>query len=84
MQTTETRLKQVMADVLGLEPAEVSDATSVDSVPEWDSLRHMNLVLALEAEFNVTLSDEQSVQILSYPLIKAVLQEHQVSFSQEA
>ncbi len=84
MQSNDARLKQVMADVLGLEPAEVGDATSVDSVPAWDSLRHMNLVLALEAEFSVTLSEEQSVEILSYPLIKAVLQEHHVSFNPEA
>jgi acyl carrier protein len=36
----------------------------------------MNLVLALEQEFNVELTDDQVVEILTYPLIRIVLREH--------
>ena len=76
----EDKLKQVLADVFGVDLRTINDTTSVDTVAEWDSLRHLNLVLALEQQFNIVLSGEQTVQILSYPLIKIVLEEHGVDF----
>lgn len=81
MLASETQLKQVMADIFGLEANSIDESASVDTVERWDSLNHMKLVLALEEQFNVTFSGEQSVQILSYELIKAVLSEHGVLFN---
>jgi len=80
MQANEMRLKQLMADVFGLDIRRIDENTSVDTVKEWDSLNHLNLVLALEGEFNISLTEEQTVQILNYPLIKMVLVEHAVHF----
>jgi acyl carrier protein len=82
MQASEGKLKEVLADVLGLEVSAINETTSVDTVKQWDSLKHLNLVLALEEKFNVTLTEEQTVQILSYPLIKVVLEEQGVRFNE--
>jgi len=79
MQFHEDKLKQVLADVLSTDSKSVDDNTSPDTVPNWDSLRHMQLVLALEAEFDVTFTEQESVEILSYPLIKEVLKEHGIT-----
>jgi acyl carrier protein len=79
---SEAELKQVLADVFHIEPASVDDDTSVDTVEKWDSLNHLNLVLALEERFDVTLTEEQSVEIMSYGLIRAVLAEHDVRFDE--
>jgi acyl carrier protein len=46
--TNEETLKQVMATVLGVPVAAISESTSMDTVESWDSIKHMNLVLALE------------------------------------
>lgn len=75
-----TRLKGVMADVLKIEAGTIGEDTSVDTVESWDSLRHLNLVLALEAEFDVSFTEAQTVEILNYPLIVMVLEEHGVAF----
>lgn len=80
MVASEGKLKEVLADVFGLELSAIDETTSVDTVKQWDSLKHLNLVLAIEEKFNVTLSEEQTVQILSYPLIKLVLEEQGVRF----
>ena len=80
MQVSEKKLKRVLANIFNINIDEIDDATSVDSVPQWDSLKHLNLVLALEHEFNITLSTEQTIEILNYPLIKAVLGEHGIQF----
>lgn len=69
----EDALKQVMATMLNVDPSNINEDSSMDNVPSWDSLRHMNLVLALEEEFKVTIPDEDAGNITSYKLIKLVL-----------
>lgn len=80
MNANEIKLKKVLADIFKIEVAAVNEETSVDTVDRWDSLNHLNLILALESEFNVSFSEEQSVEIMNYPLIKMVLEEHGVKF----
>ena len=80
MQVSEEKLKRVLANIFNIDIEGIDDTTSVDTVSQWDSLKHLNLVLALEQEFNITLSTEQTVEILNYPLIKAVLSEHGIQF----
>ncbi|MCH7550988.1 MAG: acyl carrier protein [Proteobacteria bacterium] len=81
MPSNEDRLKMVMSDVLNIGFSNIDDNTSVDTVDEWDSLRHLNLVLAIEQEFDISFTEEQTIEILNYPLIKIILEEHQFSFS---
>lgn len=69
----EDALKQVVATMLNVDVSTINEDTSMDNVPSWDSLRHMNLVLALEEEFKVTIPDEDAGNITSYKLIKLVL-----------
>jgi acyl carrier protein len=71
----EAALKQVMATVLGVPLAAITAESSQDTLRSWDSLKHMNLVLALEQTFGVEIPDEDAAEITSYALIKVVLQE---------
>ncbi|EGJ11389.1 MULTISPECIES: acyl carrier protein [Rubrivivax] len=73
--TTEDTLKNVMAAVLGIAAESIDDDTSMDTVATWDSIQHMNLVLAIEEEFGVGIPDEDAANITSYPLIRLVLLE---------
>lgn len=69
----ENTLKQVMATLLNVDVTSIDAEASMDTIPTWDSLRHMNLVLALEDEFKVSIPDEDAANITSYKLIKLVL-----------
>ena len=80
MQIQELKLKGVLARTFNVKEDSITDDSSPDTIKNWDSLRHMNLVLALEEEFGVELTDDQLVEILSYTLIKIVLKEHGVEF----
>lgn len=71
----EDSLKQVMATMLNVDPASIGPDASMDNIAAWDSLRHMNLVLALEEQFGVQIPDEDAGNITSYQLIKLVLQD---------
>lgn len=71
----EDALKQVMGTLLSVDPASIGPDASMDTIESWDSLRHMNLVLALEEEFKVSIPDEDAGNITSYQLIKLVLED---------
>lgn len=79
MTSIEHRVTQTIAAVLEIDASEINGDTSVDTVESWDSLRHLNLVLALESEFDISLTEEQTIEVLNYPLIVAVLAEHGIS-----
>ena len=69
------QLKNTMAIVFRLHVDEINEFTSMDDVESWDSLTHLNLVSAIEEEFNVTFSDSETVDLLNYGIIKAFLLE---------
>lgn len=52
----EERICQTLADVLGLDVGDIGLSTSRTNTAAWDSLKHIELVMALETEFGVSLS----------------------------
>lgn len=43
----------VIASVLRVTPASLNDQSSPDDVPSWDSMRHLQVLLAIEEEFAI-------------------------------
>ena len=69
------KLKTVVATVLDVDVSRIDANANSDTIESWDSLRHMNLVLALEDEFGVSLPDEDAANATSYALLVLVLQD---------
>nr|AIF19905.1 acyl carrier protein, ACP [uncultured marine thaumarchaeote KM3_87_H02] len=69
------RIKNVMSAVFGISNEEINDESSPDTIESWDSLKHMNLVVALEEEFNVEFTDDNIIELINMKLIMAVLLE---------
>jgi acyl carrier protein len=69
------RVKQVMASVLEIDASDIADDASMDTIGSWDSLRQMNMVLALEESFGVSFPDDDAANATSYKLIVLVLEE---------
>jgi acyl carrier protein len=67
------RVVQALVDVMGVDASQLGDDTSPDTLETWDSLSHVNLVLALEEEFGVRFSDEETLRMLSIPKILTAL-----------
>ena len=67
------KLKKVISNVLGVSIDAINDNSSPDSIDKWDSLSHLNLVMAIEAEFDVELTPEDSMDMLSVKLIRMIL-----------
>lgn len=71
----EERVKEIMGIVFEIDSNDISDDASSDHIENWDSLRHMNLIVALEEEFEIELDDEEIVEMMTLPLIVAILEE---------
>jgi acyl carrier protein len=69
------RLVDLMSTVFEVNEKEINSKFVFGRHPKWDSLKHMTLLVALEDEFNVTFSADESVDMLSYDLIVSILSE---------
>ncbi len=67
------RIRQVIADSLGLDPSVVTDSASQETVEAWDSLGHINVVLALELEFRTQFSVHEIPLLVSVTAIRDAL-----------
>jgi acyl carrier protein len=68
-------LRQTLSAVLGVATTELTDDSSPDSLPSWDSVAHLNLVVALEEAFGVAFSPEETMELTSVRLIRLMLDE---------
>jgi acyl carrier protein len=73
MSTPDDRLSRTIAQVFDVAPETISHETSPDVVESWDSFGHLNLVMALEDEFGITLSPEDAIAMRSVGEIRRVL-----------
>jgi acyl carrier protein len=69
----------MFSDVFQIPLDQIHAESSPDTIPNWDSLQHLNLVLALEQEFNVQFTPEEIEQLLSVELVAALLEEKRVA-----
>jgi len=73
------KLYKVIAYTFGLPVESITDEHSPNQIKNWDSLSHINLMLALEAEFSITLSPDEAAEMLSVGLIRKVLRDKRVA-----
>ena len=57
---------------------EISGDTVADDIPTWDSLNHINLILALEEEFGIQFASQEVMSMASvsdlYTLLETKLE----------
>jgi len=57
------RIRGIAADVLEVPVTKINAVSSPENVDTWDSVHHLNLVLALEQEFNLQFEPEEIDQM---------------------
>lgn len=76
------RLRNVVAQVFGVPVEHIHEDDGPHTIESWDSLAHINLVLALEAEFGVSLAPDDAAEMLSVGLIRQILWENGIAESE--
>jgi acyl carrier protein len=75
MSDIKQKIKQVMSAVFEVPVETITENSSGDSIETWDSLRHLNLILALEEEFGVSIPDEEVGNLINFKLIELTINE---------
>ena len=57
------RVRTIAADVLEVPAAKITPDSSPENIETWDSVHHLNMVLALEQEFNLQFEPEEIEQM---------------------
>ena len=73
------QVREMVGEVFGLAPSAIPEDASVETVEGWDSLHHMELMLALEMRFGVRMTTEVLPTLISVEAIEEFLQEQGVS-----
>lgn len=68
-------LKQLIAETLQISVESIADDSSPATLPQWDSLGHLNLVMALEQKFGVSFTLDEIIQMQDLPTIRQFLQD---------
>lgn len=71
------QLQNVIAVTLKVSPADITESTTADDMSAaWDSLGHVNLMMALEQTFDIFLDVEDFAKLNSVPAILKYLQDN--------
>ena len=65
----EDMVREVMANVFGISPSEITNEASPSDIEQWDSHKHLTLIIVLEEEFGIEFEEHQIAEIMSFKLI---------------
>lgn len=68
------RVRGIVADVLRVPTDRISRQSSPETLATWDSVQHLNLILALEQEFTLQFEPEEMDEMSSIDHILAVIE----------
>lgn len=68
-------LRQLMADVFECPPSTITPDASPDTLAAWDSLRLLDLILAIEQQAGIEISPDRLQDMMSVPAILEIVNE---------
>ena len=78
MEANQTLTEQVcslLTEALRVEPGDIGPETQFGDLPQWDSMGHMEVLVALEKAYGVEISAESITELVSVPLIVAHIEQ---------
>lgn len=67
------RLREVMSQVLELDPASIHDRFSRADAPLWSSLNHLQMISALEEVFGITFTMKEVGEMERFDSIRRLV-----------
>ena len=77
MNEIEQRVLAVMSVVFDVKVDQIPANAAPGVLKQWDSLKHMSLVLALEDEFGFRFADDELTDLLSLKLVLKIVSDKQ-------
>ena len=74
MNNVEQRLRKVMAQTLEISDTDLPDKPSIENVDRWDSLGHLQVIMAVETEFGLKFRTDKIPNLTSLELLKTEIE----------
>jgi len=71
-------VEKIIGKVFKVDPDELDNSSSPDTIKAWDSMGHLNLIMELEAEYNVSIAIADAVEMVSVEKIRTILRNYGV------
>jgi acyl carrier protein len=73
-QTVMDQVRTVAADLFAIPPEAITPEASPDTIEQWDSMQHLNLMLELEMIFGVKFTAKEQSEMLSIAAVAATVE----------
>ncbi len=75
--STFEQVRNIASDILGIPADKITADSSPETIDNWDSMQHLNLVLAIEEEFGVQLEPEDIEQMKNIGAVATLVEKLQ-------
>ena len=65
----DSKLEKLLKETFQIE--KISLDFSMEDIPEWDSFKHIELIIVIEKEFKIKLEHTDTIEMVSIPIIKS-------------
>ena len=73
MSDVKEKILAVMAAVFEIEVLSIPENAAPGLIEEWDSLKHMSLIIALEEEFSIRFTDDEMTDLINLELMQQIV-----------
>ena len=67
------KINEILAEVFKISSEEVSQNLEMKEVENWDSLTHMNLIVAIEDKFQIQLTGDDIAEMITFDAIRSIV-----------
>jgi acyl carrier protein len=75
--STLEQVRHIASDIFSVPVDKITAESSPETIENWDSMQHLNLVLAVEEKFGVQLEPEDIEQMKNVGAVAAVVEKLQ-------
>lgn len=68
-------IQLIMSNIFEVPIETINIETSSENCKQWDSFRQLNLIMAIEEEFEVSLNDAEVMEMNSFAAIISILED---------
>ena len=64
---------KTFSSIMSIDPSTVTDETSPDTVDEWDSLVHVQLIQELQKRFSIVIHPDEAVDLENFKMVEEMI-----------
>ena len=69
----ENKVLQIMSKSLNVNISDLSNQTSKKDLAQWDSMTHLNLIVDIETELNITFDNDEIISIIDFNSLMKII-----------